>query len=183
MIPFSLLNDFIFCPFSIYFHNIYKSYNKLIFQDIKQVKGSNVHQNIDKKLYKKKSWIENLPLFSEKFLVYGFADLYNFEKGILLERKLIIKNNKLFFGQRMQLIAQAACLNERNLLLNEIKVFSKEDNKIYLINLPTDKDYYELNKLIDRIINFNFNSEENINPRKCLNCIYKNWCYKNAFSS
>lgn len=54
MIPFSLLNDFIFCPYSIYFHNIYKSYNNLLYTDILQIKGKNNHQTIEKKSYKKR---------------------------------------------------------------------------------------------------------------------------------
>lgn len=182
MIPFSLLNDFIFCPYSIYFHNIYKSYNNLLYTDILQIKGKNNHQTIEKKSYKKKNWIENFPLSSERYLVYGFADLFNIKEKIIFERKLKIKNN-LFLGQKMQLVAQYLCFKDIGISIKKIKVLSQNENKIYTINIPNQKDIDQLKKLVEKIINFNLDSSLAINKNKCKNCIYKNWCYKYAQSS
>jgi CRISPR-associated exonuclease Cas4 len=47
-IPISILNDFIFCPLSIYFHNLYTG-EELLYQDLPQIEGKQVHEAIDNK--------------------------------------------------------------------------------------------------------------------------------------
>lgn len=43
----SNLNDFIFCPASIYFHNIYGQQNRRLYQSEKQLNGTKVHETVD----------------------------------------------------------------------------------------------------------------------------------------
>ena len=43
----SSLNDFIFCPYSIYFHNLYENYEKQLYQDTPQINGTLNHSLID----------------------------------------------------------------------------------------------------------------------------------------
>ena len=43
----SYLNDFIFCPASIYFHKLYGSVDKDIYQSTYQVNGLNAQRTID----------------------------------------------------------------------------------------------------------------------------------------
>ena len=43
----SNINDFIFCPVSIYFHNLYGSENKLMFQSEYQLNGTKAHETVD----------------------------------------------------------------------------------------------------------------------------------------
>ncbi len=40
LIPISNLNDFIFCPISIYFHNLYGEVDNIIFQTTDQINGT-----------------------------------------------------------------------------------------------------------------------------------------------
>jgi hypothetical protein len=39
-IKLSTLNDFIFCPKSIYYHNLYENYEKKLYQEESQIAGS-----------------------------------------------------------------------------------------------------------------------------------------------
>jgi hypothetical protein len=43
----SYLNDFIFCPISIYFHKLYGTLDKTMYQSTYQISGTNVHKSID----------------------------------------------------------------------------------------------------------------------------------------
>ena len=45
----SYLNDFIFCPISIYFHKLYGKLNKTLYQSEDQINGTNAHKAIDNK--------------------------------------------------------------------------------------------------------------------------------------
>ena len=43
----SNLNDFIFCPASIYFHNIYGQQDRRLYQSEKQLNGTKVPETVD----------------------------------------------------------------------------------------------------------------------------------------
>ena len=43
----SHLNDFLFCPYSIYLHNIYDAIDDHQYHDVPQIKGRMAHINID----------------------------------------------------------------------------------------------------------------------------------------
>ena len=43
----SNLNDFIFCPVSIYFHNLYGNRSTITYQGKAQMNGSNAHDAVD----------------------------------------------------------------------------------------------------------------------------------------
>ena len=45
----SNLNDFIFCPASIYFHKLYGSEDNLMYQSSYQINGSKAHEAVDNK--------------------------------------------------------------------------------------------------------------------------------------
>ena len=47
----SYLNDFIFCPVSIYFHKLYGKLDKKLYQSEYQINGTNAHKAIDNKKY------------------------------------------------------------------------------------------------------------------------------------
>jgi len=47
----TLLNDFIFCPASIYFHNMYQELDGMIYKDVPQIVGASVHRTIDEGKY------------------------------------------------------------------------------------------------------------------------------------
>lgn len=45
----SNLNDFIFCPVSIYFHNLYGNRATITYQNSDQINGTKAHESIDNK--------------------------------------------------------------------------------------------------------------------------------------
>jgi len=50
-IKLSTLNDFIFCPKSIYYHNLYDNYEKKLYQEEAQIAGTIAHEAVDNKTY------------------------------------------------------------------------------------------------------------------------------------
>lgn len=53
-IPISTLNDFVFCPYSIYLHNIYMSADDGLYHAVPQLKGRSAHNSLDDKTYSSK---------------------------------------------------------------------------------------------------------------------------------
>ena len=48
-ISISTLNDFIFCPYSIYLHNVYENTDESIFHATPQTQGRIAHETVDEK--------------------------------------------------------------------------------------------------------------------------------------
>ena len=68
----SYLNDFIFCPVSIYFHNLYGTLNKTLYQSHYQINGTNAHKSIDNKTYSdKKNVLQGTNVYCEKYGIEG----------------------------------------------------------------------------------------------------------------
>ena len=87
-IAISKLNDFIFCPVSIYFHELDIETEKIIYQSAYQLNGSASHESIDQKRYStKKGILQGIDVYCEKYNLYGEIDIFDSEKGILTERK------------------------------------------------------------------------------------------------
>ena len=60
----SYLNDFIFCPISIYFHKLYGKLNKTLYQSEDQINGTNTHKAIDNKTYSsRKNILQGLDIY------------------------------------------------------------------------------------------------------------------------
>ena len=47
LIPITNLNDFIFCPVSIYFHSLDADSDRLLLQEKRQINGSASHEAVD----------------------------------------------------------------------------------------------------------------------------------------
>lgn len=107
----SNLNDFIFCPASIYFHKLYGSQDNLTYQSSYQINGSRAHESVDNSSYStKKSIITALDVYSDKYKLSGKIDIYDMEKQLLVERKKHI--SKIYDGYVFQLYAQYYALTE-----------------------------------------------------------------------
>lgn len=64
----SNLNDFIFCPASIYFHKLYGSEDNLMYQSSYQINGSKAHEAVDNNSYStRKNIITSLEVYSDKY--------------------------------------------------------------------------------------------------------------------
>lgn len=170
----SQLNDFIFCPVSIYFHNLYGALDKSIYQSTYQVAGTNAHKSIDDKKYSdKKSVLQGINIYSDEFGLIGKIDIFDIEKKLLTERKN--KITKIYDGYIFQLYAQYYSLIEMGYKVEKIRFHSIKDNKNYNIKLPNqDKEMdNKFRKLMNEIKNFRIDSYIQTNKKKCENCIYE----------
>lgn len=155
------LNDFIFCPASIYFHKLYGSMDKMIYQSTDQINGTAAHKNIDEKKYStKKSVLMATDVFCEKYNLIGKIDIYDIEKRLLRERKKHIKS--VYDGYVFQLYAQYFALVELNYEVNQLQLYSIDNHKIFEIKRPDQNpemlDRFE--NTIYEIRNFDLNSFE-----------------------
>ena len=151
-IPLSTLNDFIFCPYSIYLHSVYMETDGDLYKASPQTKGTLVHQGVDeKKGSTRKSDIMSLPIYCDELGISGKIDVYKQDNRLLIERKNNLK--RIFRGQIYQLWGQYFCLKEL--------------------------EKQELVGFIEQFKRYNPASTTiQVNPNKCIHCIYCNLCDK-----
>lgn len=180
-ISISNLNDFIFCPASIYFHSIDSDTENLMIQDSFQLNGTASHEKSDKAAYStKKSMLQGISIYSDEYNLCGKIDTFDLQKGILTERKKKIKT--IYDGYIFQLYAQYFSLKEMGYVVKEIRLYSMDDNKVYKISFP-EKDKEMLSKfqnLINNINEFRFDEFQQKNELKCIHCIYEPLCCYSA---
>ena len=177
LLPISYLNDFIFCPVSIYFHQLYGEQTKITYQCSDQINGRAAHAAVDTGHYStKKSILQALAVYSEKYGIVGKIDVFDTEKGILTERKKKIK--QIFDGYIFQIYAQYYCLKEMGYDVKMLRLYSMDDNKVYPIPFPDDnlemKNKFE--RLLINIREFDFETFHQKNSKKCAHCIYEPAC-------
>lgn len=173
----SFLNDFIFCPRSIYFHQIYSSMETRLYTTVVQIKGKQAHKSIDSKTYTTARHIlQNIYVYSEKYHLCGKIDLFDTKRNCLIERKKKIKI--IYDGYIFQLYAQYYCLTEMGYQIDSMKLYSLDDNKTYPVALPSNDSVKKLafEKLISDIASFDLTTPFMPNPNKCRHCIYNNLC-------
>lgn len=173
----SELNDFIFCPLSIYFHRMYSELNKMIFQRTSQINGTNAHKSIDIGKYSdKKSILLGISVYSEEWNLSGKIDILDTETGILTERKNRITT--IYDGYIFQIYGQYFALTEMEYTINKLRLYSMIDNKAYDVLLPfeDEKMYAKFKELIYNIRHFNIEEFIQTNLSKCVNCIYNDYC-------
>lgn len=173
----SQLNDFIFCPASIYFHLLYGSRDNIIFQQAPQLNGTKAHEAIDKGSYSsKKSILQGISVYSEKYNLIGKIDIFDNSSHILTERKKKIKT--IYDGYIFQIYAQYFALTEMGYSVKKLRLYSMDDNKTHDIPLP-ENDLIMLEKFentVRQIKNFNLDTFRQNNIDKCRNCIYEPAC-------
>ena len=88
----SNLNDFVFCPVSIYFHKLYGNQDNLTYQSQYQINGTKAHEKVDNKKYStRKSVKMALDVYSDEYKIVGKIDLYDEISKTLIERKKFVK--------------------------------------------------------------------------------------------
>lgn len=173
----SYLNDFVFCPKSIYFHNLYGSINTTTYHTKFQIEGNFSHQSIDNNTYSnKKDILQGIDVFCEKYKIFGKIDVFDSDKGILIERKKHIE--KIYDGYVFQVYAQYYALMEMGFDIKEIYIYSLDTNKKFLILLPDEDTNMKIKfeRTIEEIKNFNIEKFEQENINKCKMCIYYLLC-------
>lgn len=177
LISLSQLNDFIFCPISIYFHNLYGQQEKYLYQTTKQVNGTAAHSAVDHSHYSSKaSILTGIGVHCEQYGLVGKIDVFDMETGILTERKK--KIIKIYDGYIFQLYGQYFALKEMGYDVKAIRFHSKDDNKNYAIPLPDENEELlaSFEKTINNIRTFDMNTFVQTNIEKCKNCIYEPAC-------
>ena len=172
----SNINDFLFCPRSIYFHNLYGSYDEHMYHSSPQVQGRISHKNIDEKKYTtRKAVLQGMDVYSEELGVVGKIDVFDQESGILTERKNRIM--VIYEGYLLQIYAQYFCLMEMGFAVMAIRLYSISDNKIHNVGLPAQKQKERLWDVLAQMKRFQLDDESfSQNIHKCRKCIYRQLC-------
>jgi len=170
------LNDFVFCPRSIYFHNIYQeNFSTDTYHKTWQKKGLAAHKAVDEDQYSsRKDVLQGITVYSEKYQLLGKIDTLDLKTKELVERKYSV--TKIYDGFRYQVYAQYFALLEMGYDVKSIKIYSKKSNKNYPIRLPNDEDIREFENLITQIRAFSLDAPFIQNEEKCKNCIYNHLC-------
>lgn len=175
--PISYLNDFIFCPRSIYFHQLFGRTNKRLYHSSDQIDGLTAHKTIDSKTYStSKDLLQGLDVYSEKYNIGGKIDIYDSKKHRLIERKKKIK--VIYDGYIFQIYAQYFCLIEMGYKVESLRLYSMDDNKSYPISLPGKDEslFHKFESLIDKMKSFSLEEPFETNINKCTHCIYNTIC-------
>lgn len=178
-LPITYLNDFVFCPYSIYLHQVFDENNEVVYSASPQQKGKSAHDHIDNVKPKNlRSVIKGAYVISNKLGVYGKLDTYYPESEKLVESKFQIKT--VYRGYYYQLWAQFFSLIEMGFGVKEISLFSIKNRKSFPIKLPGKKEFEELRAHIRKIARFDFEAEMKVNQVKCQHCIYAALCDKTS---
>ena len=177
-IALSELNDFIFCPYSIYLHQVYWSTDEETYKALPQIQGTMAHEAIDNKTAStRKDDLLALPVISHQLGLTGKIDLFRKDKKLLIERKNHIPH--LFRGQIYQLWAQYFCMKEMGYEVERLAFYEISTNKMIPIELPGQLGKQELVGFIEQFKRYNPASTKiQLNPNKCIHCIYCNLCDK-----
>ena len=172
------LNDYIFCPASIYFHALDEGTEKLTYQSTYQINGSVAHQKPDEAGYstRKDVW-QGREVYCEKYDLIGKIDVYfRFDKK-LVERKKLIK--QVYDGYVFQLYAQYFALQELGENVETLILHSLDDNRSYQIKLPgqDEETLQKFETTIQSLKSFSFESFVQENSEKCKHCIYNPMCF------
>ena len=170
------INDFIFCPRSILFHNfLTENYTPDGFREAPQITGLAAHKAVDSGAYSsRKDVLQGTMVYCSRYRLLGRIDTFDISSGKLCERKYSI--TAVYPGFRYQLYAQFYALTEMGFLVKEMLLYSSKDNQRYPIPIPTEKERKELENILLKIRNYSPDSPLQINLNKCRNCNYREIC-------
>jgi len=170
------LNDFIFCPRSIYFHNVYQqNYGTETYHKTWQKAGQAAHKAVDEVTYSsRKDILQGLAVYSAQYNLGGKIDTLDLRTGELVERKYSV--TRLYGGFRYQVYAQYYALAEMGYTVCSARIYCKKHNKSYPVPLPGDSEKQEFEELLANVRNFSLDSPFSQNPKKCVHCIYNMLC-------
>lgn len=173
----SFLNDFIFCPLSIYYHQLYGDLSERLYYGESQLNGKAAHAAVDEKRYSThKNILQSIDIYSDEYNLCGKIDTFDTEKGLLTERKKHI--DVIYDGYVFQLYAQCLCLREMGYSVKNLRFYSSDDNKVYPIELPENNSvmFEKFKNTNQKMQEFDVESFVPTNAEKCQKCIYNNFC-------
>lgn len=178
LIPVSYLNDFIFCPRSIYFHRLYEGESEYLYHSVFQSEGRAAHKNIDTQRYSsQKNILQGTEVVSCTYGLIGKIDLFFTDRCLLRERKKHI--SVIYDGYILQLYAQYYALTEMGYQVKKMELYSSDTNKIFSVKLPEEdllmKQKFE--NIIKEIKAFSLSGNMPApSVNKCMRCIYCALC-------
>jgi len=193
-IKLSTLNDFIFCPKSIYYHNLYDNYEKNLYQEEAQKEGTKIHETIDNRTYStSKHILQWISVYNEYYKIAWKIDIFNVKTWELIERKTQIQTSspapllkgegskklvpKIYLGYRYQLWGQMFCLEEMWYEVKSLWIYSVKDNKKYRIYKPSTNQLLDFEKFLRKYREFRLDDKNfKQNTKKCIKCIYRELC-------
>lgn len=179
LINISTLNDFIFCPYSIYLHNVYMEVDESLFHATPQTIGRIAHSSVDSKIYTtSKDVLQSIPIVSNRFGLIGKIDLFYKNDKLLVERKYQLK--QIYQGQLYQIWAQYLCLLEMGYEVEHLEFFEISTKRRIPLELPSTHDIEMLCRHIEKYKHYNPADVITINPNKCVHCVYCNLCDKTS---
>ncbi|MBQ4511138.1 MAG: type V CRISPR-associated protein Cas4 [Clostridia bacterium] len=176
-ISISMLNDFIFCPVSIYFHSLYSGVEKNLYQGKSQINGTKAHETIDNNtLSNKKDFLYAKEVYCEKYGLIGKIDCYDINSKTLVERKK--KVTTVYDGYIYQIYAQYFAMTEMGYDVERLIIHSIDDNKNYNIDLPERNKnmLLKFESVIQQMKDFDMDNFYQTNAEKCKKCIYAPYC-------
>ena len=174
-IPISHLNDFIFCPRSLYYHPLYGQYRESLYHQTAQSQGKYAHRQIDRGEYHtRKSILSGLEVYSQRYQIGGKIDILDTRTDLLIERKRTLK--KIYPGYRYQLYGQYYCLQEMGYRVEQLCLHSLTDNRRYPIPLPDQREKEAFETLLQEIQTFSLEAPFKPILSKCQSCIYHTLC-------
>lgn len=183
LLQISYLNDFIFCPYSIYLHQVFDNNNEVVYSAAPQQRGKTAHYDIDfaeePNNREKKTLLKGIYVVSNKLGLYGKIDTYDVEQKKLTESKYLIST--IYRGYYYQLWAQYFAMVEMGFDVEYLSLYSIKDDKEIVVPIPTSEDFEELRQHIRKIAHFDFNQVIKVNPNKCKHCIYASLCHKTSY--
>lgn len=171
------LNDFVFCPLSIYYHQLYAGLSERLYYDAAQLDGKAAHKAIDNHRYSNhKNFLQGIDVYSDEYNLCGKIDVFDTEKRLLTERKKRIAT--VYEGYVFQLYAQCLCLREMGYDVQSIRFYSSDDNKVYPQKLPEENPamFKKFKATVDRMHFFDPAVYAPASAEKCRHCIYNDFC-------
>ncbi len=166
------INDFIFCPRSIYFHDVYRgTADPDVYIGRPQIIGRKAHKTVDEGSYStRKRVVTGLMVYSAQYGLLGRIDQLDTASGQLTERKYSV--TAVYDGYRYQLYAQYFALKEMGYAVRLMRIHSIKNNQNYPVSLPSESDVVAFETVLDRIRAFTLEEPFVPNPNKCSHCIY-----------
>ena len=176
-VPIAFLNDFLFCPRSIYFHRLCESFEKRLYEERPQIEGQTAHRALDTGTHStRREILQGMEVYCEKYRLCGKIDRLNLRTGQLTERKKRLK--QLYPGHVFQLYGQYFSLTEMGYEVNSLRIHSLEDNRVFPVPLPAEEPerLAAFERTVEAMSRYSLEAPFQPNPNKCANCNYNRMC-------
>ncbi len=171
-LPIKIVAEYCYCPRGgLYMYLNWENNENNIFL----YEGSLYHKNLNKievKYRKNKKQMKNMLVFSDRYKIFGFCDLVEFNKNLIIPIEYKSGYPKLNFFHKVQLTLQALCLE--NMLKKQINFgyiyFYKinKRKKVVIDKLLKNSVIQKINEFRNLIKNIEINSQiKGCNKKGC----------------